>query len=153
VLGCKETFVVAILGAAVGDQMWYFLGKYYGQKVLARFPSLDKQLAKFQNSLTNKADILALSSRFIYGGAVVFPLGLGINNYLHKRFTLLDTIGVSFASFAGLLLGYILSDSFERLLGDVSRVEHLMLLIIVAVAAFKIYKYRKNRKGERNEAN
>jgi len=145
VLPCEETIVVAILGAIVGDQIWFFIGGHYAQKFLSKFPSVELQVKKLQDSVHSKADWLAVSSRFIYGGAVAFPLVLSMHNYSHKRFTIIDAVGVSFASLAGLSLGYFLSDSFQKVLGDVSNIEHLMLFIILFVAVIKFYHYRKNR--------
>ena len=45
-LSLKETIPVAILGALIGDQFWYCLGKCYGQNILNRFPSLKQRIQK-----------------------------------------------------------------------------------------------------------
>jgi len=144
VLPCEKTIFVAILGAVAGDQMWFYLGKNYADKVLSRFPALQAQVQKLQNKVQSKGNMLAVSSRFIYGGAVVFPLVLAINQYPHRKFTLLDTLGVSLASLAGLALGYFLSDSFKKILGDINHFEHILLFIIVSAVAVKLYyNYKK----------
>ncbi len=139
VLPCEQTIIVAILGAAVGDQMWFYIGRNYAQKFLSKFPRIQLQVKKIQTKVHSKADLLAVSSRFIYGGAVVFPLVLGMHQYAHKRFTTLDTLGVSLASIAGLAIGYLLSHSFKKLLGDIGQVEHLIFFIIIFIIAIKLY--------------
>ncbi len=145
VLPCEQTIIVAILGAAVGDQMWFYIGRNYAQKFLSKFPKIQLQVNKIQTKVHSKADLLAVSSRFIYGGAVVFPIVLGMHQYSHKRFTTLDTVGVSLASIAGLSLGYLLSHSFKKLLGDIGQAEHLILFIIIVIIAVKLYTNKKNK--------
>jgi membrane protein DedA with SNARE-associated domain len=144
VLPCEKTIIVAILGAVAGDQTWFYIGRHYADRVLSKFPKLQTQVQKLQNKVQTKGNMLAVSSRFIYGGAVIFPLVLAINKYPHTKFTLLDTLGVSLASLAGLALGYFLSDSFQKVLGEINYFEHMLLLIIVAAVTIKLYyNYKK----------
>ncbi len=145
VLPCQETIIVAILGAVVGDQMWFYIGKNYAEKFLSKFPRIQEQVQKLQAKVAKKADLLAVSSRFIYGGAVAFPMVLANNGYAHRRFSFLDTMGVSLATLSGLGIGYFLSNSFQKVLGNISRVEHLLIVIIVVSVAIKWYNNRKHK--------
>jgi len=140
VLPCESTLLVAILGAMAGDQMWFYIGHNYAQKFLSKFQNIKKQIEKLRNKVQSKADILALTSRFIYSGAIAFPLVLGMHNYSHKRFTILDAIGVSFASIVGLSIGYFLSSSVKKLLGDINHFEHMFLLVLILIVSMKVYK-------------
>jgi len=146
VLPCGSTFVVAILGAIVGDQIWFYIGRNYAQKFLSKFQSIEKQIKKLQEKVQSKADIMAVTSRFIYSGAIAFPLVLGIHNYSHKRFIVLDSIGVSFACLAGLSIGYFLSNNFQKVLGDINHFEHILFVIIVIVVGIKLYYSKKINK-------
>ncbi len=139
VLPCGATTVVAILGAIAGDQIWFYIGRNYAQKFLSKFPTIEKQIKKLQEKVQSKADILAVTSRFIYSGAIAFPLVLGIHHYSHKKFTVLDSIGVSLASVSGLSIGYFLSNSFQKVLGDINHFEHMLLFIIVVAVGVKVY--------------
>jgi len=145
VLPCSSTLFVAILGAMVGDQMWYYIGHNYAQKFLSRFQNIEKQIEKLRKKVQSKADILALTSRFIYSGAIAFPFVLGMHNYSHKRFTILDAIGVSFASIAGLSIGYFLSSSFKKVLGDINHFEHIILFMFILFTGVKIFKKYLNK--------
>ncbi len=143
ILPCEKTLIVAILGAVVGDQAWYFIGKNYATKILNKFPKINKQIQKWQPLVKSKANLLAIGSRFVYSGAVVFPMLLAINNFSHKKFTILDTLGVTLASIFGLSIGYLLSNSFKKVLGEVGHLEHLLLFIIVVSILIKIYHNKK----------
>jgi len=140
VLSCESTLLIAVSGAIVGDQIWFYLGHNYAQKFVSKFKNIEKQIAKLQKKVQSKADILALTSRFIYSGAIAFPFVLGMHNYSHKKFTILDAIGVSFASMAGLAIGYFLSSSVKKLLGDINHFEHMLLLVFMLFIGIKLYK-------------
>jgi len=143
ILPVEQTIIVAIIGAAIGDQAWFYMGRNYAQKVLSKFTGLNKQVAKITPSIHSKADWFALGSRFVYGGAIAFPLVLGMHHYSRKKFTILDLLGVTFASMTGLGIGYFLSDSVEKISGDINTVEHLVLLLIIVIVAIKFYKLKR----------
>ncbi len=139
VLPCDSTFLVAILGAIAGDQIWFYIGHNYAQKFVSKFQNIEKQIEKLRKKVQSKADMLALTSRFIYSGAIAFPFVLGMHKYSYKKFTILDTIGVSLASMAGLSIGYFLSGSVKKLLGDVNHFEHMVLLVFIIFLSMKLY--------------
>ena len=143
ILPYEETLVVAILGAIIGDQMWFYIGKNYAHKVLSKFPLLKEKVDALKNKVETKAKWLAMSSRFIYGGAIAFPFVLGIQNYSHKKFTLFDAIGTSLASITWLSIGYILSSSLKKVTTQITQIEHFMLLLVIIVAIMSLYKYKK----------
>ena len=134
-LSVKETIPVAILGAIAGDQLWYLLGRYYAGRVLDRFPTLKQKVEKLASAVQSKGDWLAFGARFIYSGAIVFPLTLGVYRYPHPRFTFFDAIGVTLWSIAGITIGYLLGTGAEQIFGEIKKVEHLLLLIVIVGVA------------------
>jgi len=143
ILPLEQTLIVAIIGGVIGDQAWFYMGRNYAQKILSKIPSLNKQVTKITPLIYSKANWFAIGSRFVYGGAIAFPLVLGMQHYSRKKFTILDLLGVTFASMAGLGIGYFLSNSVEKISGDINTVEHLVLLLIIIIVAIKFYKSRR----------
>ena len=143
ILPLEQTIVVSIVGAVIGDQAWFYMGHHYAQKILSKFPSLNKQVTKITPSIHSKANWFAIGSRFVYGGAVIFPLALGVHHYSRKKFTILDLLGVTFASMIGVSIGYFLSDSVAKISGDINSVEHLVLLLIIVTVVIKFYKSKR----------
>lgn len=139
VLPCAGTLVVAILGAIAGDQIWFYIGRNYAHKFLTHFPSIEKQVEKLKSKVISKSDLLAVTSRFIYSGAILFPLALGMHDYSHKRFTIMDAVGVSLACMAGVSIGYFASVSFQKLLGNINHFEHMLLFIFMLFIGMKLY--------------
>jgi len=147
-LSLKETIPIAIFGALIGDQFWYFLGRCYGQAILNRFPLLKQRITKLERSVKKRGTWLAFSGRFIYSGAILFPATLGTYRYLHKKFTLFNTLGIIVWSLLGISVGYILGTGAEQVFGKIEKVEHFIgLLFIIIFAVWIIKPYFKSREN------
>ena len=141
-LSIPSTFLIAALGAIIGDQLWYFLGRNYTLKLLNYFPSLKPRIEKLENSIQHKGALLSFSGRFIYGGAILFPMTLGTYKYNHTRFTIFDALGIIVWSFLGISLGYILGTSSELIFGKLEKVWHFVLILaFIIFIAWVIKKY------------
>ncbi len=141
-LSLENTIPVAIFGALIGDQFWYFIGRFYSQHILNRFPLLKQRVKKLEHSVKKRGVWLAFSGRFIYTGAILFPVTLGTYGYLHKKFTLFNTLGIIVWSVSGISLGYILGTGAEHVFGKIEKIEHfigLVLIIIFLVWVIKPY--------------
>ena len=141
-LSFPSAFIVAILGAIAGDQLWYFLGQRYALKLLDYFPSFKPRVEKLEESVQHKGALLAFSGRFIYSGAILFPMTLGIYKYDHRTFSIFDTLGVMVWSFLGISLGYVLGTSAELIFGKLEKVWHFVLILaFIIFIAWAIKKY------------
>ncbi len=132
-LSLAETIPVAIFGALIGDQFWYFIGKFYSQHILNRFPLLKQRVEKLEHSVKKRGVWLAFSGRFIYTGAILFPVTLGTYGYLHKKFTLFNTLGIIIWSVSGISLGYILGTGAEHVFGKIEKIEHFIGLVFIII--------------------
>ena len=139
-LPIKESLIVAIIGAVIGDQFWYYGGKFYANSLLNKFPKLKAQSKKTLDLISKKADIIAVSARFIYSGGIIFPLMLGANNYPHKKYLILDLIGDTIWASIGITLGYFLGNGIESVFGKIERIEHLIFVIVFILIIVKILK-------------
>ena len=142
----REAWIVALLGAVAGDHVWFYLGYGSGQKILDKFPKLQAKFTQALSLINSKADLVALFARFIYGGAIIFPLTLGIQNYSRKRYLLLDAIGDSIWAIVGLGLGYYFGNGIEILFGKIEKIEHFLLIIVVIVGIVWFFKRKASHK-------
>ncbi len=145
-LDFKEALPVAILGAVLGDQFWYYMGRYYAPTLLKKFPKLKEKIDKLKPAIEKKGEWFAGGGRFVYSGAVLFPVALGTYGYPHSRFTLFDTMGVTLWATGGILFGYLLGSGAEQFIGKLERVWHFALLVLVSVViVWAIRHYAKSR--------
>ena len=59
--------VVAFFGSYAGDQLWYFMGRKHGRKLLARKPRWQIMGDRALEHIRKHPDIWVLSFRFVYG--------------------------------------------------------------------------------------
>jgi len=140
-LSFKEALPIAILGAIISDQFWYFMGNQYASKWIEKFSNFKRKIYKLKDSVQTKGKWFALGGRFIYGGAILFPLTLGTYHYPYRKFTLLDIIGVCCWSLVGISLGYLLGSGAETITGKLEKVWHLVLLLLIGLLLIKVIKY------------
>ncbi len=146
----SSALLVSIIGAIVGDQIWYFIGRKYSIYFLKKFPRLKHRIFKLKSSIFNKGYLLAFSSRFIYSAAIIFPIALGSYKYNYKKFTFFDALGVIIWSLIGILFGYIFGNSAEYMFGEITKIWHFILLIIISISIVYILKYYYTHKKNLN---
>lgn len=119
--------VCAFIGSVTGDQAAYWIGRRYGRRLVARWPSLTPRLYRFTRLLERHQNLVLLSFRFIYGMRLSAPLAIALSEVSPTRFVLLNAAGGAAWAFLVGLLGYGFGQSVETLIGDIKRVEHVLL--------------------------
>jgi membrane protein DedA with SNARE-associated domain len=128
----KYALPTAYIGALIGDQIWYFIGRRYAFIVIDRFRKFKQKIKELEPLVKNRGALLSFSGRFVYGGAIVFPLALGFYKYKYKKFLLFDSLGVALWSFLGIMIGYLLGTSAQTFIGKFERVWHIVVAVLVA---------------------
>jgi len=107
----------AALGAFLGDNTAYLVGRRFGSRAVDRFFSGEKARGRIdwaQNQLRERGGELIIVARFIPGGRTAVTLSAGMLRFPWRRFALFDAIaGVSWALYAS-LLGYFGGKAFEN---------------------------------------
>src|ERR1700752_2319869 len=80
--------LVAMFAGFLGDQFYFFLGRYKGQKVLARFPHASQRAQRFDAMLARWHAPLIIGIRFMYGFRIVGPILLGMGRVPAWKFVL-----------------------------------------------------------------
>ena len=108
--------VVAAIGAWLGDNLAYAIGRRYGERAKARFFGGDKaarRVAWAERQLGERGNELIVIGRFIPAGRTLITLTAGTLSYPWRRFASFDAIAaVIWALYAG-LLGYFGGKAFE----------------------------------------
>lgn len=115
--------VVAFFGSYAGDQLWYFLGRKHGRKLLSRKPRWQLMGAKALGHISRHPDIWVLSFRFVYGLRTVMPVAIGLSGYPPGRYLLLNGLGAAVWAAALGAAAYHFGALLESLLGNVKKYE------------------------------
>lgn len=141
----------AFLGSSLSDQLVFSLGKYKGNAILARFPSLRKKRKRVAWLLRKYDTFLILGFRFVYGIRNVTPIILGMSRIPHRRFLLWNLIGAfvwatSFTA-AGCYFGHAMTHIL-RTCGIYALIAVLLALLAAGGFFFFIRRARQTKKGE-----
>ena len=144
--------VVVIAGFAgfLGDQFYFFLGRYKGAKILRRFPHAQERAHKFDALLSRWHAPLIVGIRFMYGFRILGPIMLGMGRVKAWKFVLYNFIGA--AIWAPLIagIGYVFGSILESVLGDLKRIELWAFAALVTVGlAFSLVHWLRARRADR----
>lgn len=139
--------LMAFLGTLSGDQLFFYMGRRYGPKVLARRPAWRVRANRVRKLLERFQDYLILLFRFLYGLRIITPFVLGLNRVPRGRFLLLNTVGALVWAIAVGTGGFLFGQALEALMGDLKRFEAKILGLIVLAGAvvWMIHGYRRKR--------
>lgn len=109
-------------GSFIGDQIYFFLGRRYGTRILKRFPRWAGPVENALGLLRRRSTIFILTYRFIYCVRNFSSFALGMSQVPWSRFVVLNFIaaGLWAVSFAG--AGYVFGEAAASILGDAAMV-------------------------------
>ena len=108
--------LVAFMGTLLADQLLFHLGRAHGNRLLARWPSLEAKASRALSLLGRYNTLYILSFRFIYGIRVISPVIIGMSGVTFKRFSILNVIAAFIWSVLSCLAGYALGKGGATLL-------------------------------------
>ena len=141
--------VVMIAGFAgfLGDQFYFFLGRYKGAKILRRFPHAQERAHKLDAMLSRWHAPLIIGIRFMYGLRILGPIMLGMGRVKTWKFVFFNFIGA--AVWAPLIagIGYLFGSILESVLGDLKRVElwAFVAMVVIGITLFFLHWLRARR--------
>jgi membrane protein DedA with SNARE-associated domain len=138
----------ATAGTMAGDQLFYYLGRFYGTPFLATRPRLAAKAERGFQLLRKGEVVFILSYRFIYGVRNVSPFVVGVSGIAPLRFLLLNLIASSVWAAAFTLGGYFLGKVLEQWLEHYK--VHMLVGVLLLVAA--IYAYTRFKRKPPTEA-
>ncbi|WP_247886871.1 DedA family protein [Azospirillum sp. SYSU D00513] len=141
------------IGSFCGDQCWYWIGRKWGAKALARFPSAEAKSERILGWLARYGVGFILVFRFIYGVRNVASVAIGTSRMPVTKFMFWNFIaaGIWACSFAG--AGYLFGEAAAA--AGEHGMKILLLIIVViggAIIARKSLRWARRRGSAENEA-
>ena len=121
VLSLPKIMLVAFVGTLIADQSLFFVGHFWGQKALQKFPRLALPADKAFKLLHQYNTLFILSFRFIYGIRIVSPVVIGTAGVSIRRFAILNVIAAALWSVMSCSLGYFFGDFLMNRLTPLQR--------------------------------
>ena len=126
----------AIIGGFLGDQTWFFIGRRYGHRVLARYPSLAEKAPRVQ-ALVRRWDAGAVVLlRFCYGLRIAGPIVIGSCGISPWRLAFFNFIGVLIWAPLVAGIGFYAWQALEHWLGKLRDLQIVFLMMVIVAATF-----------------
>ena len=143
-------FLVAWFGSFSGDQLYFWIGRRWGVRLLDRIPRWRPGVEMALDFLRRYNTTFILSFRFIYGIRNVAPFAIGNAGVRPLRYFTLNMIAALIWAFSFGGSGYLFGDAFTRIMGDVKHYEYIMIgflvtVLLIVFLSFKIAGWRKRR--------
>ncbi len=130
----------AWFGSFLGDQVWFLLGRRYGEAVMNRFPKWRPRVEIALDLLYEFKTLFILSFRFIYGIRNVSSFAVGLSEISWARYSLTNFIaaGVWAGSFVG--AGYLFGHASEAALGAGAKTFGLVALAVFMLVVWLLLR-------------
>ena len=126
--------LAAVAGTFVGDNLFFLLGRWYGDRLIRRWPALRKRTFGIKRLLKQYDIWFILGFRFIYGMRSICPFVIGTSGVRPRRFMLLNLLAsTAWASAIG-GASFALGSAVELFMVRLKGYEPLVLFAVIAAA-------------------
>ena len=122
-LSLPGVILTAFVGSFLGDQFYFFLGRFKGKTLMKRFHSIVRKFRQALKLIEKYGSFVAFISRYTYGFRIVLPIILGITNLPARTFLWINLISALSWAIIFSLVGYVFGKSASLFLEDVGRYE------------------------------
>ena len=140
--------VVALIAGFAGDQLYFFLGRRHGSRILARFPDARTRAHRFDELLARWHAPLILAIRFMYGFRIVGPVLLGMGRVPAWKFMVFNFLGAMIWAPLVAGIGYAFGNIVNSVLADLQRYEIWLFTAVIAAGIIgAVVHHVRSRKG------
>ncbi len=136
--------VCAVVGSTLSDQGMFFLSRFKGRALLARFPRAAARVSALAEKMRARPvglTLFALLFRFFYGLRNIAPVFLGLSCIPTPRFMALNALGAVVWATLFSWGGYLFAQALAAMLGTLARYEVIVVaLLLCAGAGWGLYR-------------
>jgi len=146
-LSLEWVMASAFIGTYVGDQLFFYIGKWRGTGILTKRPHWQLRSRRVFDLLNRHQVLVILGFRFLYGLRTVTPFLIGMSGVHPLRYLILNGLGAIVWAIAIALLGYVVGETVQIFLEHVKRYEITIIVIIVLLAAgYWLYRWKREQR-------
>lgn len=139
----------ASLAGMLGDQLLFWAGRYFGERLLPRLHKQQAAIDKVTSLIQHHPTVSIFSVRFLYGMRLVGPMVIGASKVSPLKFACINLVGAVVWATLFASAGYWAGEFLQRALGDLKPYRLPIALGVVALveAVGLIRHFRAKRKA------
>jgi membrane protein DedA with SNARE-associated domain len=138
-MNLPTSILVAGLGGFIGDQIWYYVGRYNKSYVHREFEQHRRKFAKARLLLQRYGMWLIFVQRFIYGMRTIIPIAIGVSGYDKRKFAIVNFFSAFVWASITIIPAYIYGEELLTLLKWAK--EHWYISVAILIGIFTIMWY------------
>lgn len=135
-----------LAGCVAGDQLWYFLGRWWGPRIISLRRSWQERAERVHRYLHRHQNLLIFSFRFYYGLRAVTPFAIGSARVPELRFFVLNFASAVLWTVLFSFAGYFLGEATETVVAERSYVPYAVGATVLAALAALVVMWRRRSK-------
>jgi len=149
--GLLDPFAVVAIAAVAGfagDQAFFWLGRFRGAALIARWPSLARHSARVHRMVERWHEALIVGVRFAYGLRIAGPVLIGTSGVSAWRFAAFNALGALLWAVVVGAVGWVFGAAAQALLGELRHVEGWLFLgLLLALALWALVRRWRSAKA------
>jgi len=135
---------VAVLGAFLGDQLCFWIGRRYGRRIMARYPKLAAKAPRVERLVRRWDAPAVIVLRFLYGLRIAGPIVIGSFGISPWRLAFFNFVGALLWAPLVAGLGFFAGQALEAWIGRLkdAQIALLMVVLLAGVIAWLVLRSR-----------
>jgi membrane protein DedA with SNARE-associated domain len=147
-LRLPEVMLAAFVASTLGDQLLFLLGRTQGERLIARFPSINRHTKRITDLVAHYPNAAIVSIRFAYGLRLAGPMTLGALGVPARKFVVLNMLSAALWAVLFASVGYQFGSAMQWLLDDLREIEEVLLVgVMGAAVAWAVWRWHKGRRA------
>ncbi len=138
--------VVAAFGGFIGDQIYFYLGRWNKEWILKEFHKHKRKFAKARLLLRKYGGWVIFFQRFIYGMRTIIPMTIGLIGYDAKKFAIINLLSAFVWASLTIIPSYYFGDELLEILKWLKAHPYIAIIFVVFVFSLLYYIDKKEDK-------
>lgn len=130
-LTLEYVVAVAALGAFLGDQACFYVGRRYGAAIIARYPRLAAKAPRVEALVRRWNAPAVILLRFLYGLRIAGPIVIGSFGISPWRLAFFNLLGALIWAPIVAGIGYVAGQALEAWIGRLKHVQIAFLMVVL----------------------
>lgn len=149
-LDLELVILTAFFGGMLGDQIFFYFGRWRGKQFIAARPKLAMRAKSAYRMIERHRNLLIFGSRFMYGFRTIIPIALGTSPVSGVRFFVFNILGAAVWSILFATGGYLLGTAVETYIGNIHKAQKYIILgVLLGAILVQVVNFTHKRIEQR----